>query len=255
VIPVIQDISVGVGLLVVLMVAFEIGYSIGRRVAFESDPRSAGQVGAIQGAILGLLGLLLAFSFAAAGSRFLEKQDLIASEANAIGTAYLRADLLDEPHASELRGALRKYVEHRIEASGRLRGGLSAADAAEIEKLHAAIWSAAVAGARAQPAAALAVVTPVNEVLDLHSTRVAAGKKHVPMLVLGLLIACSLLALGAIGYGSGIGQHRRAPLTVSLSLLVAAALWITIDLDHPRAGLLQLSDAPLKELKLQETGP
>lgn len=254
-IPILQDISVGVGLLLLLVAAFEIGYRIGRHNRFEADPRATGQVGAIQGAVLGLLGLLLAFSFAAAGTRFLEKQDLIVAEANAIGTAYLRADLLDDTHAPDLRAALRAYTEHRVDASGRLRGGFRSEDAAEVQRFHDSIWSAAVAGVTARPAAMLAVIPAVNDVIDLHSTRLAAGKKHLPTPVLVLLIACSLLALGVIGYGSGIGKHRRAPLTVSLALLIAMSLWITIDLDHPRAGLLKLSDAPLQDLKFQEKKP
>ena len=60
-----------------------------------------------------------------------------------------------------------------------------------------------------------------------------------------------MLAIAVIGYGSGLGGRRRMPLTVSLTVLVAASLWVTIDLDHPRAGLLQLSDAPLRSLKFE----
>lgn len=116
-IPIIQDISIAAGLLLLLLVALEAGFRIGRRATGGADASLSSQVGAIQGALLGLLGLLLAFSFAAAGARFLERQDLIVQEANAIGTAYLRADLLDEPHRSELRAALRRYTENRIEIS------------------------------------------------------------------------------------------------------------------------------------------
>jgi hypothetical protein len=95
----------------------------------------------------------------------------------------------------------------------------------------------------------LAVLDPVNDLIDLHSTRVATGKKHLPGVVLGLLIACSVLAIAVIGYSSGLGGRRRVPLTASLTILVAASLWITIDLDHPRAGLLRLSDAPLQAIR------
>ena len=97
----------------------------------------------------------------------------------------------------------------------------------------------------------LAVLAPVNEVIDLHATRLAAARKRLPPLVMGLLIACCVLAVGVIGYGCGLGGRRRAPLTVSLALLIGASVWITIDLDHPRAGLMQLSDAPLKALRFE----
>jgi len=247
--PIITDLSVGFGLVLTLLAALEAGFRTGRRTAARRPPDSGAQIGAIQGAVLGLLGLLLAFSFSAAGSRFLERQDLIVQEANAIGTAYLRADLLAEPHRTDLRAALKRYTEHRLEVSRGLRTGFGAAELAEIERLHANIWAAARAGVAVTPAAMMGVLPPVNEVIDLHSTRLAASRKHLPPLVMGLLIACSLLAAADIGYGCGLAGRRNAPMTVSLVLLIGTALWITIDLDHPRAGFMQLSDAPLESLK------
>jgi hypothetical protein len=245
------DALVAAGLFGLLFVSLELGFRSGRRARSESDPSAGAQVGAIQGAVLGLLGLLLAFSFAAAGSRFLERQDLIVTEANAIGTAFLRADLLDEPHRSELRMALQHYTEQRLAVSARLQQGLglTPADLDEIERLHARIWRAAAAGVAARPAATLAVLAPVNEVIDLHTLRLAASRKHLPFLVLGLLIACSAIAIGVIGYGGGMSGRRRVPLTAALTILIGTGLWITIDLDYPRGGLIQLSDAPLEALR------
>lgn len=246
------ELSIAASLMGGLLFALELGFQLGRRAVKHREAPSGGQVGAIQGAALGLLGLLLGFSFAGAASRFLERQDLIVEEANAIGTAYLRADMLDEPHASNLRGALEKYLRHRVEVSARLREGLAEDDRAMIGALHAAIWKAAAGGVNAKAAAMLAVLDPVNEVIDLHSVRVAAGRKHLPLLVLVLVIGCSLLGMGVIGYGCGMAGRRTLPMTGSLALLIAAALWTTIDLDHPRAGLIRLSDAPLAELRFGE---
>ena len=235
--PVVQDVSFAGGLLATLLIALEAGFRAGRRAGADTDGRASGQVGAIQGAILGLLGLLLAFSFAAAEARFLERQDLIVEEANAIGTAWLRADLIDEPYRSELRSALKHYTQQRIEISARSRRGVLPDDAAAVERLHREIWRAASTGAAARPAAIIAVLPPVNELIDLHSIQMAAARKHVPLPVLGLLIACSLLAIGSVGYGCGLVGQRRAPLTASLAILVGASLWITIDLDQPQAEI------------------
>ena len=246
---ILEDLLMAGGILALLLIALEVGFTVGRRATADADPRAGAALGAIQGAILGLLGLLLAFTFAAAGGRFLERQDLIVQEANAIGTAYLRADLLDEPHRSDLRAALKRYTEHRIDVSSRLRHGLEPAALAEVERLHVRIWSAAIAGVTAKSSVMMGVLIPINEVIDLHATRLAAGKKRLPTLIMGLLMACSALAVGVTGYVCGMGGRRRVPLTVALALLISAALWITVDLDHPRAGLIQLSDAPLKALK------
>jgi hypothetical protein len=244
------EISIAASILAVLLIALEGGFRFGRHAKREREAATGGQLGAVQGAVLGLLGLLLGFSFAGAASRFLERQDLIAQEANAIGTAYLRADLLDEPQRTELQTALRDYAAHRLEVSQRLRHGMTQVDAERIGALHDRIWRAASAGVAAKPGELMAVVPPVNEVIDLHSLRVAAGHKHLPALVLGLLAACSTLAMLGIGYGCGLSERRHPLLTWSLSLLIATALWTTIDLDYPRAGLIQANDAPLRSLNL-----
>ena len=240
-----------VGILILLLLALEVGYRRGARAVRVHDAEPTTQIGAVQGALLGMLGLLLAFSFAAAGARFLERQDLIVAEANAIGTAWLRADMLGEPARSELRSALKDYTAHRIAFRSRLlvRGQLAAADAAEVERLQARVWSSALAGVSDRPQTMLALLNPVNELIDLHSTRMNAAQKHVPSPVLALLIASSVLSLGVIGYGSGVGGRRSAAMTVPLAMVIAVALWVTIDLDFPRRGLLQLSDAPLESLR------
>ena len=247
----VEDGTLAVGLLLILFAALEFGYWAGGREARGAHPVAGGQIGTIQGAVLGLLGLLLAFSFAAAATRFIERQDLITQEANAIGTAYLRADLLEPPQRAELRAALRRYTEHRVTASRRLSAVPHPDVLAEVERLHADIWRAASAGVVARPAVTVAVLDPVNEVIGLHTTRLAAGRKHLPLPVTLLLVTCSMLAIGVIGYANGLGSERVSPLAIPLAILIGAALWITIDLDHPRAGLIQLSDAPLADLKLE----
>lgn len=245
-----SEFSIAVALVSGLLLLVEAGYRLGRRAVREREALSGGQLGAIQGAILGLLGLLLGFAFAGAASRFIERQDLITQEANAIGTAYLRADLLDEANATRLRESLAAYVRHRIEYSQSIRSGISPEAAAQIAALHAQIWEAARNGVMGKPEAMRVVLDPVNSVIDFHATRIAAGKKHLPVLVLGLLVSCSLLAMAVIGYGCGIAGRRSMPMTSSLVFLVAAALWTTIDFDHPRSGIVRLSDAPLKQLNL-----
>jgi hypothetical protein len=246
---VLGDLGAAVAVLGALAIAFECGYQAGSRTSAENDARASSQVGAIQGAVLGLLGLLLAFSFAGAATRFLERQDLIVDEANAIGTAYLRADLLDEPHRAGLQDVLRLYTEHRIEVSLHLQSGIPAGALEAVARFHHEMWKTTVAGVEARPASTLAVVASVNEVIDLHSKRIAAGRKHLPLPVVILLAGCSLVSMAMMGYANGFGRRRRAPLTGALVMLIGAALWITFDLDHPRAGILQLSDAPLQALK------
>lgn len=250
---VVMDLVIAASLFVLLLAALELGFRSGRRARSDAEPGGAGQVGAIQGAVLGVLGLLLAFSFAAAGSRFLERQDMIVAEANAIGTAHLRADLLAEPHRTAMRETLRGYTKHRVEVTRVVRRSIPPEQLREVDRFHDALWRHALAGVTENPAATMAVLTPVNEVIDMHSNRIAAGKKHLPLLVLGLLIASSVLAIGVIGYGCGMAGRRRIALAIPLTLIISTALWITIDLDHPRGGFLRLSDAPLNAIRFGES--
>lgn len=252
-----SGIAIGAGLLIGLFVSLEAGYRLARRrAAAGGDLPLGGQIGAIQGAMLGLLGLLLGFSFAGAASRFIERQELIVQEANAIGTTYLRADLIPEPHATGMRKVLAEYVAHRVEASRRIAGGVGSHFETEVAAFHERLWQSAKDGVLARPEMAKVVLDPVNEVIDLHSTRMAASRKHLPLVVLGLLVACSLLAMGVIGYGCGASGGGRWPwLNGSLVILMAAALWTTIDLDHPRAGVIRLSDLPLEQLDLRPAAP
>lgn len=241
----------GIAILALFVLALEVGFRMGTRGG-SGQEQSASQLGTIQGATLGLLALLLGFSFAGAAGRFMERQDLIVREANAIGTAWLRAGLLPEPQGAELRKSLESYLAQRLELSRNLQRGLSSEALAEIAELQRGIWRAAKEGVRAQPALAVAVLPPVNEVLDLHALRLAAGRKHLPALVMGLLVLCSVLALGTIGFGTGIAGRRNLPVALSLAILIGAALVTTVDMDHPRLGLIRLDDSPLIELELRE---
>jgi hypothetical protein len=232
-----------------IVLSLELGFRFGLRANRSGDTGTGQLVGVIEAAVLGLLGLLLAFSFAAAASRFFERQDLITQEANAIGTAWLRADVLDDAHRVSLRNALKEYTEHRVAALPNMGHRWNEDVMAEVARFHDRMWKAASEGVRDRPNVANVMLPAVNEVIDLHSTRVAAAYKHLPAAVTALLIVCSLLATGMIGIGCGMEGRRRPAMTFPLAFLIASALCLTIDLDHPRHGILQLNDTPLTSLK------
>ncbi len=237
-----------IGLLGGMSLALEIGFRIGRRAARKGGDADSAQLGAIQGAMLGLVGLFLGFSFSGAASRFLDRAQLIVQEANAIGTAYLRADLLNDPHRSTLRQSLQAYTRHRIDSADDLALRNDRAAIGETERLHGVIWSAARAGVLLQPEFGEVVLPPVNDVIDHFAEWQAARRRHLPPLVVALLVASSAMALFAIGVGHGQGGKRHAAITGTLAVLLAATLWTTIDLDYPRIGVIRISDAPLREL-------
>lgn len=234
-------------ILACLVLSLEIGFRLGVRGKASHDTGAAPLVGAVQGAVLGLLGLILAFSFGGAATRFLDRQDLIVLESNALGTAWLRADLLPPENAAALRAALRRYTEHRLEVSSHLSfRPPTPAELSALEGFQSECWTAAVAGMERRPATAAVVAPAVNDVIDIHSLRMAAGRKRLPALVLGLLGGCSILAAAVLGLGCGLGGRRRLSMTVPVLVLIALTLAVTLDLDNPRAGTLQISDAPLE---------
>ena len=128
---------------IVVFVAVECGYRLGKFRRSHSAETDA-PVGSMVGATLGLLAFILAFTFGLAASRFDERRHVVLNEANAIGTTYLRAGLLAEPHGTEIRRLLREYVDLRLQAVQQQRIELLMPD---IEKLHRQLWSEAEAAA------------------------------------------------------------------------------------------------------------
>ncbi|MBL8991455.1 MAG: hypothetical protein JNJ48_07745 [Phycisphaerae bacterium] len=238
---------IALGLVCGLLGSVEAGFRVGlwKRRLRESDSH----LGTVQAALLGLLALLLGFAFSGAMSRFIDRQDVLVREGNAMGTAYLRADLLPEPEREMLRASLRRYADDRIVLFQTIATADAAAVTARLAAHHAAAWAAATAGVRAQPVTAALVLEPLNEIIDLLAVRNAATKRHMPALVLALLLGCAAVSMYEVGFGQGLAGRRNRTEIVSLALLIAVALWVTIDLDFPRVGLVRMSDQPLVDAR------
>lgn len=246
------DVGTPVGLLVVLYAARGIGNWIG----FRQKPSEAdSQLATVQGATLALLGLLLGFAFAGAAGRFIERQDIIVQEANAIGTAYLRTQLLGAPYGGVLRKELRTYADDRLALFRELDLDQAKKIMERIEADHARIWEAARTSVLHEPATMLLVLPPVNDLIDMFAVRNAATVRHLPITVLALLIVAAAISLATIGYGRGLERKRSSWSSGALSFLIATSLWVTIDLDYPRLGLIRINDAPLVAVQKSMTHP
>lgn len=231
----------------------EMGFQLGRRRWAEADERLKGHIGALQAALLGLLALLLGFTFAMAVTRFDTRKALVLEEANAIGTTVLRARLLPPPHQQEMGTLLRAYVDARLAFydAGIDRVRLEAAHTTTT-RLQEQLWLVAVALA-AQDPYALPVglfVQALNEVIDLHEKRRQALDNHVPETVLVLLVGVAVAALGFLGYSFGLDRTRRFWSSALVSVLIALVLALILDLDRPRRGLITVSQESM--VRLQE---
>jgi hypothetical protein len=231
------------GLLLAIIVSLEVGRRIGSyRRRIDSEGANTG-LGALEGAVYGLMGLLIAFTFSGAAARFDARRELVGQEANMIGTAYLRIDLLSQAAQPALRQDFRDYTDLRVKIFRVARLDFSAAEQeyARSVDLQNKIWAEAVAAIREQnsPAVTTLVLSSLNEMIDITTTRAVATQMHPPTVVfygLGLLvIATSLLA----GYGMAGGKHRSWMHMIVYSLIMASTLYVILDMEYPRFGLIR----------------
>ncbi len=226
------------------MLAFlELGRRLGaRRRAIDPEGAAAG-TGPMVGAVFALLGLLIAFTFSGAASRFEDRRKLIVEEANAIGTAYLRIDLLPTSSQPRLRESFRQYVDARL-AFYRAIPDLDAVASHQkrFTELQNDIWAQAVAGTQQSGSAAVMslVIASLNEMIDITTTRSVALLTHPPVLIFVMLmimvLASSLLA------GFDMAASGRTPWLHMLgyAVLTTLALYVILDIEFPRAGLIRI---------------
>jgi hypothetical protein len=234
-----------------------VGWRVGQRYREGADEAARSQVGSLQAAVLGLLALLLGFTFSMAADRFDARRELIVEEANSIGTAHLRSDLVSEPARGSLKTLLERYVDTRVAfyTSG---GDETKRRAAEVdgERIHAQLWPLATAEARREPTPTAALlVEALNTLIDLHASRVAALSNHVPSIVIWMLLVVAVLSAAITGYTSGFStRHYRLPAMIVM-LLIAAVTLVIIDLDRPRRGLIHSGQTAMLELqrKMKQT--
>jgi len=230
-------------LLVGMLVCTEVGYRLGRRWRRSHGDASTGG-GAVEAAVLGLLGLTLAFSFGGASDRLTTRRDQIVQEANAIGTAWLRLDLLPQADRLALRVLFRDYLESRIEVYEKFgERERSNAALARGGQLQQQIWTAAVGSCPQAPVAAacMLLLPALNDMFDITTTRTMAQQTHLPALIIGLVAVLCCLGGVLSGYAMS-AQADRNPLQVAVfALAISATVYVVLDLEFPRAGLINLA--------------
>lgn len=242
-----SPLSVAGLLLVILLACHEAGYRLGFRVAKVDDDYKR-RVDMIRNAILALVTFLVGFSFAGAGARFIDRQDMIVKEANAIGTAWLRAMLLPEPQRDQVQTELRQYTTDRLEL-------LRSYDTASIQRLltrageaQNRLWRSGMAGVGTDREFANFMLPALNDVIDIHSEHLSAARRHVPQPILIVIIVTAAIGMGMIGYDNGLVRRRFFILSSAFAVVLAASLWMTIDLDRPRHGFVRASEQPYVDL-------
>lgn len=230
---------------------------LGRRAGIWHRRRTGDQatgVGAVEGAMFGLLGLMLAFTFSGAASRHDWRRDLVVEEANNVGTAWLRIDLVPADRQPPLREAFRAYLGHRI-AGYQAIPDTSAAlrEFAAASALQAEIWRLALE-ATAEPApgsSRMLLVPALNAMFDIATTRTMAARSHMPDAIFALLVVLALVGGLVGGYAMSANPTRSWLHITGFAVALALTVAVIIDLEFPRIGLIRLDqyDRVLMDLR------
>ncbi len=245
--------SLFVGMLILLEVGRRIGV---RRLAQDPDCARAG-FGAIEGSVLALLGLLLAFAVSGAGTRFDDRRKLIVEETNAIGTAYLRLDMLPAAAQPALRESFRRYVAARLAVYRKLPDVAAAmAEIANGDKLQREIWRQAIAADRADgatPQAAILLLPALNAMIDITTTRTMAARLHPPVVIFIMIFALALASSLLSGYGMAGNRSRSWLHIFCFASIIAVTVYVILDIEYPRVGLIRIEDFDQALVQLLES--
>ena len=240
------ELLVAMGLIAGVVVAHEISFSLGSLTRSVDEPFDR-QVDLVRTLTAALVAFLIGFAFSGAASRFIDRQDIIVKEANALGTAYLRAETIADPQRGELKAAIKEYTADRVTLLS--REGRDQIDAllAKVSGLHERMWRLAIDATQNNAPLMAVVLPPINEIIDLHSTHLAMARRHLPIPIMTMRLGTAAIGVGMIGFGNGRVGRRFSVLDAVYGIVLAAALWMVVDLDYPGIGIITVSNLPLVE--------
>lgn len=249
-----QSILLIVAILIGLMgLGVEAGFRFGRRWQLDATEAFKAHVGVILASTIGLLSLLLSFTFSWTLQRYEDRSEALVTEANAIGTTYLRTQLLPEAMRAKVQSLLSQYVNVRLQEVS-----LPLANQQELQRrieqanqLAAQLWGEAMLAVQkdARPVTSGLFVQSLNQLIDSASSTQAAFQRRVPEIVFFTIFALSILIAILFGYISGLSGHRVRSSTFLLLGSVALTIFLIVDLDRPRSGVIQVNRETLQSLQ------
>lgn len=243
------------GLFFGVILCIEIGRRLGKRFQTIDADRSRAGLGAVEAAVFALLGLLIAFTFSGAASRFEDRRDLVSEEANAIGTAWLRLDLLAPEPRAQLQGMFREYLDSRLGMSERIEDVDAAlAQFVMSQELQNTIWSNAIAATREDSGGASKLLLPaINDMIDITGTRYMAYFTHPPRIIFVVLFTVALVASMMAGFAMSSGRIRSPLHLVGFAAVLSVSIYVVYDLEYPRLGLITVEGADKVLVDLRES--
>jgi hypothetical protein len=233
-----------IALFVGMLVLLEVGRRVGTRRHKEEGALGLEGFGAIDSAVFAMLGLLIAFTFSGASTRFDARRQLTVEETNNIGTAYLRIDLLPPSAQEPLREKFRRYLDTRIQIYEKMPDMVAAKDdLSRSAELQAQIWRDSVAASRAEgaaPGASILLMPALNAMFDITTTQMMATQMHPPLIVFVMLFGLGLAASLLAGYGMVGSKVLSRFHMVGFALVIAVTVYVILDVEYPRLGLIQV---------------
>lgn len=232
----------------------ELGVRIGKTHLRSGRGKILDTLGVIDGPIFALFGLLIAFTFSSALTRFDERRKLIVEEANDIGTAYLRLDLLPPADQEPLRNLFRSYIDSRIrtyELIPDMQAALAEYERTEI--LQAEIWNQAIRGVAKSPntLSGMQLLPALNSMFDITNTRTAVLQFHPPMVIFAMLLVMALVSSLLVGYQMAAFEKRSWIHIVLFIISISLTCYVILDIEYPRMGLIRVDavDSVLRDVR------
>jgi hypothetical protein len=246
-----EELVVALSVTIFLLAVEEVGYRMGRATSGAGDDARRDHIGAVSSIMLGLLSLLLGFSFSMAVERYSVRRDLVVKEANAIATTWLRAGLLPQPRRREAKRLLQRFVDVRLRLYAAAGDSLRVADALRLgAEIELQLWHDAEESANEAPnVVSVAFITALNQLIDTDAERIAAARNQVPGGVWMLLVVVAAIGCWTSAYAAGCSQVRSRLTSVLLPLIVSMVILLIVDLTHESRGSVGISQQPLIDLQ------
>ena len=251
------DLVIAAAIFLGMLIMLETGKYVGGCLFTKHGEAARTGLGTVDGAIFGLMGLLIAFTFSSAWSRFEARRALIVEEANDIGTAWLRIDLLPTASQPAMRESFRRYLDARINVYKKISNEKAALS--ELEKangLQGEIWNQAMVASRSEGVASstsMLLLPALNQMFDIASTRTEATRNHAPTVIYLMLVLLALSSSLLAGYGMAGWKGRSWIHILGFSTILAITVYVALDLEYPRRGIINLDQVDRVLLNLRQS--
>lgn len=240
-----------IGMIVILLITFEIGYQLTKYSSLSNEKQGFNFTSPMVGGLLGMLAFVLAITFGMAAGQHNERKLNVLEEANAIGTAYLRADLLSEPNQQIVKKLLKEYVDIRVNIIGETDRKTVKATLDRSNEINNLVWSEVSSAVKKEPHVySGTVIESINNMIDMNQKRIiGAIYNRIPESFWLIFLAISGLTMITMGFQARISKARRMIAVLPLIIAFTTLAEVIIDLDRPQQGLIKVGQEAMLDLQ------